>query len=126
MKKEPDRGKVMFRVEKFIPTECPKCQQLFLKEGQDYARLLGDIKAGRKMIRETTGYDIITCKKCKNFTARVMIEACQVSDRENSEVLLTKGFVNLQEVEAFGNLTEDAHEVFTSMPGLQVRSLENF
>lgn len=30
----------MYRVEKFLPTECPKCQTRFLVESRDYGRFL--------------------------------------------------------------------------------------
>ena len=125
MNEELKQGKKMFRVEKFIPTECPKCKSPFREEARDYIRLFGDIVEGQKVVRETTGHDIIICKKCENITARVMIEACQVFDRNKAVALLREGFVNLQLVQAFGNHAEDAHEVFTSMPGLRVRSLKN-
>ncbi|MDP3735237.1 MAG: hypothetical protein Q8R39_02295 [bacterium] len=118
------RGKPMFRVEKFLPNECPKCRHHFLKEGEDYVRLFGDIIDGRKILRETTGYDIIICDKCKNCTARVMIEAYHVSDRTKAEALFREGFINLQPVESFGSHIEDAHEIFTEIPGLRVRSLK--
>ncbi len=115
----------MFRVEKFLPPECPKCRHKFSKEGKDYNRLLGDIIRGQKVVRETTGYDIIVCKHCKNATARVMLEAYRFTHRTDAEFFLQdKGFLNLQEVEAFGNQRKDAHEVFTAMSGLHVCSMK--
>lgn len=116
--------KRMYRVEKFLPTECPKCRHRFLEEGKDYAKFLGDIVDGQKRIRESTGYDIIVCEKCHNFTARLMVEAYQLSDHEKAESYLREGFVNLQIVEAFGSHVQDTHEVFTSMPQLRVRVLK--
>lgn len=116
--------KTMFRVEKFIPNECPKCRQKFLKEGKTYTRLFGDIVDGRKVVRETTGYDIIICEKCKNCTARIKLEACQLADRREAEALLESGFVNLHSVEAWGSDMKDRHEVFAEMPKISVMSLK--
>ena len=114
------KKKNMYRVEKFLPPECPKCRHAFAGEGIDYIRLLGDIVDGAKQVRGTTGYDIIVCSHCENFTARLPLEAWRVRSRKRAQELLQTGFINLQKVIAFGNHTEDFHEVCAKPPKLRV------
>ena len=73
--------RIMYRVEKFLPPECPKCRARFQQEGQDYNPLLGDIVNGKKTIRETRGYYIIVCSHCENMTACLPLEQYQVQTR---------------------------------------------
>lgn len=112
--------KPVYHVEKFLPTECPKCRHVFSKEGADYSRLLGDIVGGEKKIRATAGYDIIICSHCRNYTARVMLESWQVGDRHQAEKLVQEGFVNLQPGMGYGTHTQDHHTVHAKLPGLRV------
>jgi len=118
-------SQTMYCVEKFLPTECPKCRQPFRQDGPDYTRLLGDIIDGRKVVRETNGYDIIICNRCENSTARVLLESWQVGDRERAAKLLQKGFVNLQQVTAFGTATRDAYQLYVQLPGIKVRGVSS-
>jgi hypothetical protein len=116
--------KVMYRVEKFLPPECPKCRARFQQEGKDYARLLGDIIDGKKTVRETAGYYIIVCAHCENMTACWPLEMHQVGDRKKAEALVRdKGFVNLIQVEASGSMTQDRHAVLGQVPNLRVESI---
>ena len=95
----------MYRVEKFFPPECPKCQKKFLKENRDWTTLLGYLERGeKKMIK---GFPVIICAKCDNYTIIIFEKTYQVSDPKVARRLLKKGFVNLKKVRAFGNMTRD-------------------
>src|SRR3989344_7128994 len=98
------RVRKMWMVEKFFPTECPRCRKEFKNEREDWSLLLGDIVDGKKKVRETYGYDIVICSRCDNYTARVKLESYMVSDRAKAERLLGEGFVNLREVRSLGNV----------------------
>ena len=124
--------KKMYHVEKFLPPACPKCKNPFEKEvycneegvrqDGDYTRLLGDIVDGKKTIRETSGYDIIICAHCRNYTARMPLETYCVGDKAFAEKLVKEqGFQNLTQVTSFGTMTNDHHAVHMQMPGMKVR-----
>jgi len=121
---EEYRTRKMYRVEKFLPTECPKCQRIFAKDGEDYTWLLGDIIEGRKVIRTTSGYDIIICRNCKNKTARVQLEYCLVGELSKAQTLLSVGFVNLVECFATGSHTSDHHVILVER-GLDWRDISS-
>lgn len=115
--------RIMYHVEKFLPSECPKCRARFRQEGTDYARLLGDIIDGKKSFRKTNGYRIIVCTHCENMTACWPLESYQLGDKEKAEALVKdQGFVNLVQVVAVGNMTQDRHMVCG--PEVQVDSIE--
>ena len=115
-------SKTMYNVEKFLPPSCPKCRHYFADATEDYTLLLGDIVDGKKVVRETTGYDIIICNYCGNYTARVTLETYCVGDKTFAEKLVAEqGFVNLMKVTSVGNCTEDHHAVMGVNSGLQVR-----
>ena len=115
------KKKTMYHVEKFIPTECPKCRHPFLHEGDDYVRLLGDIVEGEKRVRQTQGYIINICAKCQNYTAFVVLETYQVGSKKQAERLVEKeGFRNLLKVKATGNHCQDHHAIHAEMPGVRV------
>ena len=117
--------KIMYHVEKFLPPECPKCRVPFQQEGKDYARLLGDIIDGKKTIRETRGYYIIVCSHCENMTACWPLETYQIGDKKTAEALVKdQGFVNLTQVEATGNMTQDIHAICGRTPDLRVESIK--
>ena len=98
---------------------------IFRQEGKDYARFLGDILAGRKTIRETNGYYIIVCTLCENLTACWPLEAYQLGDKQKAEALVRdKGFVNLVEVQATGNMAKDHHAIIGRLPDLRVESIK--
>ncbi|GEM_PF-3235041 len=118
------QSKTMYCVEKFLPTECPKCRACFQYEGKNYARFLGDIVDGKKQFRQTEGYTIIVCLHCENLTMRIDLESYQLSDRKHAEALLQQGFVNLHEVTAVGNMAVDRHVVFRQGPSVVVESAE--
>jgi hypothetical protein len=106
---EPTEKK-MYRVEKFLPTNCPRCNKQFQNESRDWGRLLGDIVNGEKVIRETSGYVIIICNECRNYTAQVPLEAYQLGSKEKAKQLCEEeGFVNFQTVTAYGNHCQDMH-----------------
>lgn len=117
-------SRTMYRVEKFLPPECPKCQARFKQEGHDYGRFLGDIVDGKKLFRQSVGYTIIVCLHCENMTARLDLEEYQLGDRKTAEALLEQGFVNLQEVTAMGNMARDFHALHMKMPDVRVESLD--
>jgi len=102
---------IMYHVEKFLPTACPRCHHLFQKESEDWHRLLGDIVAGKKVVRDTDGYAIIVCSHCENYTAQIpSIETHQVLSKEKAKELCDKeGFFNLIEVQAFGTACQESH-----------------
>jgi hypothetical protein len=110
------QAKTMYHVEKFLPTECPKCRAPFQCESKDYGRFLGDIVDGKKQFRQTEGHTIIVCGHCENFTVRIDLESYQLGDRKKAEALLQQGFVNLQEVTAMGNMAVDHHVVYQGGP----------
>src|SRR3989338_646936 len=93
----------MWVVEKFLPTECPKCRKKFENDQRDWVLLFGYIVDGKKQVRETPGYDIIICSHCDNYTAWVQLESYRLSDRTRAEQLLGEGFANFHEVEVFGD-----------------------
>jgi hypothetical protein len=133
--------KKMYHVEKFLPPACPKCKHAFAnevrykekydaegrvipgeKEAGDYTLLLGDIVDGQKVVRETTGYNIIICAHCRNYTARIPLETYCVGDKAFAEKLVAEeGFVNLMTVTSFGNMTKDHHAVMGVSSGMKVR-----
>ncbi len=92
--------KVIYRIEKFTPHECPECRAAFNTEGKDYAVSLGHIVNGVKTKNERHEYDILRCTWCNNKTARVMIEAHELTSRTAAETKIRdEGFVNLVECE---------------------------
>jgi hypothetical protein len=102
------KARTMYQVEKFIPSECPKCRKVFGTEAIDYVLRLGDIVDGKKQIRTTKGYDIIICKHCRNETARVYLESAIFRKKEKAEQFIKeKGFTNLQKVKPMGNTNSD-------------------
>lgn len=111
----------MYSVEKFLPTKCPKCQHTFNKENEDWVLLFGDIVDGKKVVRKTSGYDIIFCSQCENYTARVMLESYTLFKAEDAQKLLAeKGFVNFCEVKVFNNPTKNRHVVYSKSLGGKV------
>lgn len=95
--------RIMYVVEKFLPPECPKCKHKFEKEGIDYSKYSGDLVEGRKVFYLTSGYDVIICLCCGNYTIRIPQESFCLLERAAAEDLVrTGGFVNFHEVETFG------------------------
>jgi hypothetical protein len=116
--------KQMFHIEKFLPPECPKCRAPFKQQNTDWNLLLGDIVDGEKVIRETSGYDIIICAHCENYTARYPLESYTLSSKKKAEELVAReGFVNLQQVTGFGTHTKDMHVVVAKESGMRVMSV---
>jgi hypothetical protein len=117
--------RTMYHVEKFLPPECPNCRARFQQEGTDYARFWGDIIDGKKTVRETTGYRIIVCIHCENLTACYPLETYQLGDKKKAEALVRdKGFVNLVQVQASGNMARDIHAICGQAPDLRVESIK--
>jgi DNA-directed RNA polymerase subunit RPC12/RpoP len=107
---DPILKRTMYRVEKFLPLECPKCRHGFQNEATDWFRLLGDVVDGNKVVRETAGYSIIICSKCNNYTACVPLESWQTSSQEKANRLFdTEGFINFLVVTGYGDHTKDMH-----------------
>jgi hypothetical protein len=120
----PYDTKTMYHVEKFMPTECPKCRHPFKNGNVDWHRLLGDVIDGKKVFRELNGYYIIVCAQCSNYTAQFPIESYQLSDKAQAQKLCDEaGFVNLTEVLASGTHCRDIHAIFCKPPGIKTESL---
>jgi len=111
--KRPEK-KIMYRVEKFIPPECPRCCHKLDRNKDDWGQVLGDIVNGEKIPRKTEGYIIIICVHCNNQTACIPLEAYTLSDPVEALKLLDQGFVNFREVIAAGN-TPDQHTVYSEI-----------
>lgn len=116
--------KTMYHVEKFLPTECPKCRHPFKNGNSDWHRLLGDVIDGKKVFRKLDGYQIIVCAKCNNYTAQFPIESYQLSDKAKAQKLCDQaGFVNLTEVLATGTHCQDFHAIYCKPPGIKTESI---
>ncbi|MBI2124158.1 hypothetical protein HYT92_00010 [Candidatus Pacearchaeota archaeon] len=98
--------RIMYRVEKYLVRECPKCRHKFDKNGKDWVLYHGEIARGEKILRKTSGYIIFACKHCENMTAQVVEESFQLSSIKKAKALLKEGFVNFQECIAVGNVPE--------------------
>lgn len=106
----------MYRVEKFIPGQCPKCGNKFGNNRKDYCQSYFetcDEKDGKKVYRDTKGYDVIVCLKCANLTARfpLLREARVVRDLEEAQKWLDEGFTSITEVWASENFPEGYHVI---------------
>jgi len=123
VKGEAIKEKRMYTVEKFLPSECPKCRHKFERQNDDWILLLGDILNSTKVVRKTKGYDIIICQHCQNITARFPLELYRLSDRKKAESLLKVGFVNLQAIDASRGVSEDCHEVLARIPNISVEGV---
>lgn len=109
----PQKPMLLWQVEKFVPLFCPKCNRKFSRQNHDFIIFLGDIVEGSKVPRKTPGYDIIVCKHCKNFTARVWLQVRTVSKKKEAEDLTKEdGFTNVHSIEAFGVDTEPTVHIF--------------
>jgi hypothetical protein len=115
--------KTMYVVDKFLLAECPKCRHKFGKIGDDWNIFLAYIVDGQKTTIESTGYTIIVCSHCQNFTGQIQLESWQLSDPRAARRLLKQGFVNLHEVQACGNMAKDRHVVYMRIPGVQIREM---
>jgi len=119
------KTKTMYRVEKFLPTECPKCRHVFQDGAKDWVRLLGDVVDGEKKYRLTEGYYIIICRHCDNHTAQIVLEEYQLSSKKKAQEFCDKeGFVNLMEVTASGNHTKDMHILVNKIRGPHMEVLK--
>ena len=101
------------QVDKFIPRNCPRCNHKFDMQNDDYVIFFGDIIEGSKIPRSTPGYDIIICKNCDNYTARVWLRTRTVETLEEAQRLVaTEGFVNIHQVVGFGTHAKPSIHVF--------------
>lgn len=83
----------VYRIEKFLPTYCPKCDGFFEREGRDYA-LTTPSKSGAENIQ---------CQKCGNKSPKIMLETRSCLSRQRALKFVAKeGFVNLIRVRAGG------------------------
>lgn len=115
-------AKRMYHVERFMPTECPKCRHPFKNANTDWHRLLGDVIEGKKAFRELNGYYIIVCAKCSNYTAQFPIESYQLFDKAQAQKLCDEaGFVNLVEVIATGTHCRDHRAIYCKPPGITTK-----
>ena len=100
-----------FRVEKFIPTQCPMCRNSF-RENSDEGFLLGtywrhlSVDVVQTIAQSIASHglrtDLVLCGKCKNVTLRVVVEERTFDRREEAEAAVCEGFANLQEAETLG------------------------
>ena len=98
---------VLWQVEKFVPLFCHKCNRKFNRQNDDFTIFLGDIIEGSKVPRKTPGHDVIVCKHCQNFTARVWLQVRVVKTKGEAESLVAKdGFTNAHTIETFGLAAE--------------------
>lgn len=72
----------MYRVERFTPPKCPRCNRGFDVQNVDFHMFLGDLVDGEKKIRATSGYDIIIYNGCNNYTASIMKEVYTLKDKK--------------------------------------------
>ncbi len=117
----------MYRVYKFFPPRCPKCEHPF-RSSEDFALWLGRrgnsfataLKNQRELFSEIfpkatknklIGYtnkfdiDFIICTHCQNTTLRIDYASRQVATREEAEALIEiQGFTGWHEVQAVGNM----------------------
>lgn len=80
--------KKMYRVEKFVPEQCPNCDQPFRWPKRDFVLYLGEIVDGQRVPFQHDLHDIIICVHCKKRTARVMLEAVRVFDQDLARALV--------------------------------------
>lgn len=101
-------GRPTYLVEKFVPTECPKCRRRFRVPNRDFIMLFGDIIRGKRVWRIVNWrYDIIVCSGCRNFTARVKIETRRVFNLTEAQSLVRDvGFTAIWRGRAFGRDAE--------------------
>lgn len=95
--------KRLWKIEKFIPLFCPKCNRKFSKQDEDFVLLFGDVIEESKVPRRTSGYDIIICNHCGNYTARIWLQVRTVETLEEAELLVEQeGFTNPHQVTGYG------------------------
>jgi hypothetical protein len=95
--------KRLWEIEKFIPLFCPKCNRKFFKQDEDFVLFFGDIIKEDRIPRRTSGYDIIICNHCGNYTARVWLQVRTVETVEEAELLIEQeGFTNPHQVTGYG------------------------
>lgn len=105
--------RVLWHVEKFIPLFCPKCNRRFSKQNEDFVLFFGDIIEGSNVPRRTPGYDIIVCKNCRNYTARVWLQYKTVETLEEARLLVKKEeFTNPQQVTGYGTRAKPRTHIF--------------
>lgn len=126
--KREHQRQIIFCVEKFIPTRCPKpgCGQAFAKNGKDGYLLATywlhetreESDAILKSIRCPGLYaDLIVCGKCHNVTLRVMVEERKYEKREDAErAVAEEGFANLGTGQAVGNMCIKGVRIHRSLP----------
>ena len=97
----------MYHVQLFTPQQCPHCANPLRQENRDWIRYFGKIVNGEKVIDPE--YPRIICQKCKGEPFKIIMhEERQLGDKEAAERLVREtNFVNLQEVMAYGNMTQD-------------------
>jgi len=112
----------VFRLEKFIPTHCPRCAHPFRSNGD------GDFKYDFRLLhrRETpTDWlevfpeaavteglhsELIWCGQCHNTTLRVVTAVRLVATEREADALETHGYVNRQILECSGRSFSELHD----------------
>lgn len=105
----------VFRLEKFIPTHCPKCAHPFRSNAaHDFlldTRLLHSTQAAAEWIAvfpeaaacAELQTDLVWCGRCGNSTLRVFTAVRWVATSKEADLLEREGYVNRQAVECYGH-----------------------
>lgn len=102
----------VFRLEKFIPTHCPKCAHPFRSNAKDFAydaRWRHRETAAEWLavfpeaaVTEGLQTEPIWCRKCQNITLRVVTAVRHVATEQEAEHLEALGYANRQPMECTG------------------------
>lgn len=98
------KRRFVYRIEKFLPTNCPKCDGFFEREGRDYT-LTTPSKSGTENIQ---------CQKCGNKSPKIMLETRSCLSLQQAVTFVNKEcFVNLIKVLAGGvYIRQDIHVIY--------------
>ena len=107
----------MYHIECFTPQICPHCDNPIRQEGVDFIRYMGTIKDGVKT--PDPEYPRIICQKCEGEPFKIIyFETRQLGDKKEVERLVReRNFINLIEVTAYGNMTQDYVTRYTDEHG---------
>ena len=111
MSKLPEEMTV-YRLEKFIPTHCPKCAHPFRSSAEDYAydarwrHSQTDAKwlavFPEAAVAEGLQSEPIWCRRCQNITLRVVTAVRWVATEDEATLLEAEGYANRQMAHCWG------------------------
>ncbi len=118
------KSKTMYHIECFTPQICPHCAHPINREGVNFIRYMGTIKDGVKTIDPE--YPRIICKHCEGEPFKIIyFETRQLGDKNEAERLCRESnFINLMEVTAYGNMTQDHVTKYTDANGKALPRLQ--